>query len=166
MDNPYATGAPSYSAPASASHSTADPLVIQVLQNTKPWVRLCSVIGFICTGFILLAALVMLLGGAFMGNPQKAAMPFAGFQFVLGFIYAATGILYLFPSIKLWKYGSSILRLMTTGSNADLVEALDQQRSFWKFVGILILIMLALYAVAIVVGIGFAAMAAGQMPKP
>jgi len=165
MDNPYATGAPSYSTPPYTSHGAVDPQVIQILQNTKPWVRLCSVIGFICTGFLLLFALLMLLGGAFMGA-QKTAMPFAGFQFVLGFIYAAMGILYLFPSIKLWKYGSSILRLMTTGSVADLVEALDQQRSFWKFVGIMVLITLALYAVGIVVGIAFAAIAAGQMPKP
>jgi hypothetical protein len=165
MDNPYATGAPSYSTPVYTSHGAVDPQVIQVLQNTKPWVRLCSVIGFICTGFLLLFALVMLFGGAVM-TTQNAAMPFAGFQFILGFIYAAMGILYLFPSIKLWRYGSAILRLLSTRSNADLVDALDQQRSFWKFVGIMILITLALYAVGIVIGIAFAAVAASNLPKP
>jgi len=88
-------------------------------------------------------------------STQKQTLPFAGFQFVMGLLYAATGVLYLFPSIKLWKYGSSIVRLMGTGSNADLVEALDQQRSFWKFVGIMILVMIALYVVAIIGAIGF-----------
>jgi hypothetical protein len=158
MDNPYATSAPSYDTPV-YSPGIVDPRAVQALQNTKPWVRLCSVIGFISTGFILLAALVMLLGGAFMPT-QKQAFPFAGFQFVLGLLYAAMGVLYLFPSIKLWKYGSSIVRLMVSGSNADLIEALEQQRSFWKFVGIMILVMIVLYVVAIIGAIGFTTMSA------
>jgi len=154
MDNPYAASAPSYPTPAYQAQGLVDPLVVQALQGTKPWVRLCSVMGFISTGFILLASLAMLFGGAFM-TAQKQTFPFAGFQFLLGLLYAAMGVLYLFPSIKLWKYGSSIVRLMGTGSNADLVEALDQQRSFWKFVGIMILVMIALYIVAIIGAIGF-----------
>lgn len=93
---------------------------------------------------------------------QKQSFPFAGFQFFLGLLYAAMGVFYLFPSIKLWKYGSAILRLMGTGSNADLVEALDQQRSFWKFVGIMILVMIALYIVAIIGAIGFTFMTAAR----
>jgi len=153
MDNPYAASAPSFETPV-YSPGMVDPRAVQALQGTKPWVRLCSVIGFISTGFILLAALIMLFGGAFMPT-QKQAFPFAGFQFVLGLLYAAMGVLYLFPSIKLWKYGSAILRLMSTGSNADLIEALEQQRSFWKFVGILILVMIALYVLAIVGVAGF-----------
>jgi hypothetical protein len=96
----------------------------------------------------------MLFGGAFM-TTQKQVLPFAGFQFLVGLLYAAMGVLYLFPSIKLWKYGSSIVRLMGSGSNADLIEALEQQRSFWKFVGIMILIMIVLYVVAIIGALGF-----------
>jgi hypothetical protein len=153
MENPYAASAPSHDTPV-YSPGIVDPRAVQALQGTKPWVRLCSVIGFISTGFILLAALVMLFGGAFMTTP-KQVLPFAGFQFLVGLLYAAMGVLYLFPSIKLWKYGSSIVRLMGSGSNADLIEALEQQRSFWKFVGIMILIMIVLYVVAIIGALGF-----------
>ncbi|HEY8961428.1 MAG TPA: DUF5362 family protein [Luteolibacter sp.] len=161
MDNPYTTGTPSHQAPAHPSHGLVDPLAVQALQGTKPWVRLCSVIGFISTGFMLLAAVAMLFGGAFMAT-QKQTFPFAGFQFLLGLLYAVMGVFYIFPSMKLWKYGSAILRLMTTGSNADLVEALDQQRSFWKFVGVMILVMIALYVVAIIGAVGFTFMTAAR----
>lgn len=162
MDNPYAASAPSYQqTPAYPPHGTVDPLVVQALQGTKPWVRLCAVIGFIGTGIILLGAVAMLSGSAFMPT-QKQELPFAGVQFLIAFLYGAMGVLYLFPSLKLWKYGSSILRLMDTGSNADLVEALDQQRSFWKFVGIMILIMIALNVLMIIGVIGFAIMTAAR----
>jgi len=160
MDNPYAASTPSHETPV-YSPGIVDPQAVQALQGTKPWVRLCSVMGFISTGFMLVIALIMLLGGAFMPT-QKQAFPFAGFQFVMGLLYAAMGILYLFPSIKLWKYGSSIVRLMGSGSNADLIEALEQQRSFWKFVGIMILVMIALYVLAIIGALGFAMVSAAR----
>jgi len=71
---------------------------------------------------------------------------------VMGLVYLVLSLLYLIPSIKLWKYGSAIYRLLSTNSIADLENAMEQQRSFWKFVGIMIIIMLAIMAVTFVGG--------------
>ena len=50
--------------------------VVHALRGTKPWVRLCSVLGFISTGFMLLAAVMMGLGGGFMMlSGSEAAEP-------------------------------------------------------------------------------------------
>ena len=168
---------PSNFPPAIPSGQAVDPRVIQSLQGTKPWVRLCSVIGFISSGLMLIGAFFMLIAGAALGGigtfqPQgahqevaKSALPFAGFQIVIAILYGLIGVLYLFPSLKLWKYGSAILRLMSSGSPDDLADALDLQRAFWKFVGIMILAMIALYLVMIVVMVAvfaFGALAAGS----
>lgn len=168
---------PSSLPPAVPTLPSVDPRAIQALQGTKPWVRLCSVIGFISSGLMLVGALFMLIAGAALGSigtfqPQgahqevaKSALPFAGFQIVMAVFYALFGVIYLFPSLKLWKYGSAILRLMSSGSPDDLVDALDLQRAFWKFVGIMILAMIAIYLVMIVVMIAvvaFGALAAGS----
>ena len=139
MDNPYAS-------PASASQPVVappgvgmSPRVIQALAGTKPWVRFCSVIGFILTGFMFLGALGMLVVGGMAELGGAAAFGVAAFYVILG-------VLYLYASIKLWSYGSHIRRLMMSQSIWDLEAALEAQRSFWKFVGIMILIALVLYA--------------------
>jgi hypothetical protein len=46
----------------------------------------------------------------------------------------------LIPSIWLYKYSSAISRFLGGGAATELGNALVYQKSFWKYVGILILI--------------------------
>jgi len=51
---------------------------------------------------------------------------------------------------------------------ADLDAALNEQRSFWKFIGIMTIVMLCFYFIFIIGMIGFgasAAMKAGAFPR-
>lgn len=150
MDNPYSSPTTVSADPTGAGPVT--PGVIQALAATKPWVRLCSIIGFIGAGLMILFGGFMLIGGGvMMAGGGDQGMPFAGFPIVMALFYIVLALFYLFPSIKLWKYGSHILALMSSNSAADLEAALDSQRSFWKFVGILVLVMIALYVIGIAV---------------
>ncbi|MBK1825995.1 DUF5362 family protein [Haloferula rosea] len=165
MDNPYAA---SPSDPSLQSHAGVTPAMVEALRATKPWIRFCAILGFICTGFIFLAALFMGLGGGVMAtslgssSSSGGAMPFAAMSAVFSIVYVLMGLLYLFPSIKLWKYGSRIAELMSSQSSQDLEAALDAQRSFWKLVGILLAVFIALYiaviGVVVVMGVFGAAM--------
>ena len=162
MDNPYQ--ASSHSAyPASSGSVT--PATLQALAGTKPWVRLCSIMGFIGAGFMILAGLLMITSGAMVGMSSRDAAGLAGLPVVMGITYIVLSIIYLFPALKLWKYGSAIVRLMSTGSTADLEAALDQQRGFWKFVGILMIIMIAITLLAMVGGILAGIAGAAAMSK-
>jgi hypothetical protein len=164
MDNPYQ--ASSHSAYPVASSGSVSPATLQALAGTKPWVRLCSILGFIGAGMMILAGLAVMATGVFggMGSRQSAAM--TGLPLVAaGIFYLLMALLYLFPSLKLWQYGSSIVRLMSSGSNADLEAALDQQRGFWKFVGIMMVILLGLMLLAFVGGF-IAAMAGAAALSP
>ncbi len=51
--------------------------------------------------------------------------------------------------MKLWNYANSIENLMSSGTVPDLEAALNEQRSFWKYVGILAVILLSLNVVMI-----------------
>ena len=168
-NNPYSAPVPS--SPYEVSRGGASMVsaaAVAQLAATKPWVRLISVVIFVGAGFMLLGALFMLMaGGASMmaaaksqGAPSALAGSMGG---ILAALYAVLAFLYIFPGLKLWKYASAIGRLIQSGGENDLVDALNQQRSFWKFTGMIVLIMLVIYIVAIIVGIaavGFAAAAA------
>ena len=150
MDNPYLSSTSDPNALSSPGSLT--PRILQILGETKPWVRLCSIIGFIFTGLILLGALVMLIAGGaiFAGNfGEGPAAIGAAMPVVMSLIYVGMAALYFFPSLKLWKYGTYILKLMNSQSMDDLEAALDAQRGFWKFVGIMIIIVIAIHALLI-----------------
>ncbi len=130
-------------------------LVISHLVRTRKWVRLCSVLGFIGSGLMLLAGLAMMISGSAIGS--SAAMKGMGYGtglfFVMGLVYLVFALLYIYPSLRLWQYASSISQLEATSSSFHLETALDKQRSFWKFVGLMISIIIGLYAMAIVFAI-------------
>lgn len=129
------------------------------LEGTRTWVFIFAILGFIFGGFMLLAAIgaggVFAFAGAAMGveNEFGAAGGMAmGLLIFLG--YGAMSLFYLIPSWLLYKYASAIGRIGSQGYPA-IVEALSQQRKFWKLLGIMFLVMILLYIILIVVMVGF-----------
>ena len=121
-------------------------LVIEKLAGTQGWVRFFSVLGFIVFGLIMLGA----VGALFLGSMGA----------LISLVYIVMGALYFFPTLKLSQYASRIARLRVTQSEVDLSAALEAQRSFWAFVGIVTLVVLCLYLVIILVTcVGAASMA-------
>jgi Ca2+/Na+ antiporter len=122
--------------------------VIDQLARTKPWVRLFAVLMFLGAGSLLLIAAGMLVVGGI--GATKSSGPWAGMS---GAMPIAFAMVYVVLALKLWKYASRIGQLVHTGSDMDLEGALNEQRAFWKFAGILMIVMIALYLVAIIVAV-------------
>lgn len=134
-------------------------MVIQQLVRTRRWVRLCSVIGFIGSAFMLLGGIGMSIAGVagVSATPSPSSIAYSAGMFGgIGIMYLLFSFLYIYPSLKLWQYASGISRLEASQQTVDLETALDKQRSFWKFVGLMITIILILYVLII----GFAIIAA------
>ncbi|MBB5033523.1 DUF5362 family protein [Prosthecobacter vanneervenii] len=167
--NPYSTpSANLYGAPAGVSSDIVAPSTIAQLTGTKPWVRFMSVMMWIGVIFMLLAAGAMAVVAAIGKGKLAGNSPFGDVQFIaLAAIYVFFAVLYIIPATKLWKYANRIGSLAASHSLADLDKALNEQRGFWKFVGVMMIIMLSLYLIAIigVVALGTtAALKSGAFP--
>ncbi len=151
----------------SYSNDVISAAVIDQLARTKGWTLFFSVLMWIGAAFLLMGGIAMIGMGAMAGaagefGEQMAAQFGAmGGMMAIGVFYFLMAILYIYPALKLGKYSSQISRLMQAPSEQNLVAALNEQRAFWKFVGITTIVMIALYivfiVVMIVVGIGAAA---------
>lgn len=119
---------------------------VRVLNETKPWVRFISVIMFIGSAFMILAGVIMMAGGA--ANMRGLGV-LGGLGAVMGAVYLLMSLLYLIPAVLLWKYADGIAEHARQRTTRTLSYALEAQKSFWKFVGILTLIVLMLYAAAL-----------------
>jgi hypothetical protein len=128
---------------SAAGNAAVPSEVIELLRQTKPWVTFLAVLGFIATGLMVLGGLFMTVAGGVAG--QKGTFPGA-----LGLLYLAFGIIYVFPSLFLMRYGNAIRQLTTGGGVPALTEAIKQQKSFWRLVGIMTVVVMCLYAVALV----------------
>ena len=130
---------------------------IRALKETRPWVLFLAILGLIGTALMLLGALSVTMMGSMVG--ARAGIPAAGLALMV-IAYVLLALLYVYPIIKLFKFCGAIQRLTHSGAAPDLDEAMRQQKSFWKFIGILTLVMIVIYLVIIllvvVAGVRFA----------
>jgi hypothetical protein len=118
--------------------------IVADLASTRPWVLFLSILGFIFSGLMLLAGVVMMALGAAASGGRTA---------VLGLIYVPLAVVYLFPSYFLLKYSGGIREFLTTRSAPEMEQAIQSQKSFWKFVGIFMIVVICLYILFIVIGV-------------
>jgi hypothetical protein len=119
--------------------------LIQLLTETRPWVRLFGILMLIGAALMLIGGVFMLLAVAMGGGAAQLG--------IMGAIYLPFAFLYIYPAICLMKYASSITEASVTGRMVHVNEAILQQKKFWRFCGILTSIILGIYAVMIIVAI-------------
>lgn len=112
------------------------------LAETKPWVRFVSVLGFV----MCVSSVAFFLLGVLSGGMQATLV--SGFSLLFALFF------YLIPSILLWNYGSRIGEYTRGKSSGSFSEALAAQKSFWRYLGIVVVTVIALYFVIITVVIG------------
>ena len=114
--------------------------VIQILRRTLPWVRLLSFVGFISVGCFGLLGAVSWVGLSSVGRVPIEALVVYPVLMVLSFV----------PSFYLHKCARRISTFVAQGHTAQLEAVLEAQRSFWKFLGALVLVIAGAMAVTLV----------------
>jgi hypothetical protein len=127
--------------------TTEDQSVSRILQQTQPWARLMGIMGFFAVGLMILAGLGVGVVGIATQRPEFV---------MLMVTYPLIAVLYIFPSMYLMRYANRIGEFVEQGQQHQLEAALDAQRAFWKFIGIVTLVSLVgscvVFVLAIVAG--------------
>jgi hypothetical protein len=132
------------------------PAAISLLRQTKPWVKLFSVLLYIGVGLIVLASVATLIAlfsaaasssGSRGGRGEGLGVFLGVVQLVIMFGMAA---MYYFPATFLGRYAARIDKVVQQGRRQDFEAALRAQMTFWKFIGIATLVLMGIYAVIFV----------------
>lgn len=124
------------------------------LKEIGKWAYFLSIIGFIGLGFLVLIAI---FAGAIFST-IGSSMPGMGaygssFGAGLTFAYLLIAALYFFPIYYLYKFSSNVKKAFRDNDSAVLADSLGYLKSHYKFIGILMIIMLGIYALFFVFAI-------------
>ncbi len=149
--NPYR--APLHSSAVTASEdSFLGEGIGTTLRQTRPWVMLLGILGFLLAGLMLLGGVGITIFTMIAGGGGGAAPRIAS-AVAVGVTYAFIALFYIPPSLYLVRYANRIKEFLTAPSAAGLQSALSAQKSFWKFVGIAMLVIMLFYGVVLVIGV-------------
>jgi len=126
------------------------------LNETRPWVKFLAILGFVGIAFMVLASFFFMFGmSAMPARPGTQPLP-AAFGALFGFFYLLFAALYFMPCLFLYRYSKAIAAIPGSGQ-AALEDALKNQKSVWKFWGILMAVMVCIYAFFLLIGVIVAA---------
>jgi len=126
-------------------------VMIRYLRETSPWLKFIAIMGFISCGFFALYGVIFLIISI------AASGLMTGFENIPFWLFTplmiAGAALYFFPSLFLFNFGSKINKYHFSNSDEDLELAFKNNKSFWKFTGLLLIISLAFLPVIIILSI-------------
>lgn len=146
------------------------PRVLQVndvvkgyLLETAKWAKLLAIVGFVGLGMMVLMVLFLgtIIGSLAAMSPEAAEISGMGGGF-LAIFYIGMTLLYFIPIKYLYDFSSKVKKAIQITDQNLFNEAMMKLKSHYKFIGILMLIMIILYVgmfvMMLIAGIAAAAM--------
>jgi hypothetical protein len=150
--------------PANPAAGMGGPLtgtMLRHLRDASPWLRFIGVIGFISCGLMAMGGIASFISSFFMGNLWSEVAGVAEYADIFGIFFGVFmglyfiifAVLSFFPSLFVYNFGARIRSYLQSGMERDLETAFKNNKSFWKFTGILVIISLAFIPALLVLGV-------------
>ncbi len=140
---------------------------LEEIQATAKWARIVAIIGFFILGLMLVFGLafgsffgkLMAMQSAMSGAPMPVDPSLFGIFYAVLFMVMV--VIYVFPTLFLYQYATRTLRSLKNGFDATTFSSgLRAHRSFYSYVGVLMIIVAVLYTLMFI----FMGLAMAMMP--
>lgn len=133
-----------------------DQPVSSYLSETAKWAKFLAIVGFVFCG---LFALLAIFAGTFMSTAFGAVGGNGGATGIfVTLLYLAIAAIYFFPCLFLFHFANKMLRALRQNDQLYLTDSFKNLKSCYKYMGILMIIVLSLYAIMFIIFIvGFIA---------
>jgi len=148
-ENPYESPQTEANAVNPLSGRVLTENMLYYLKGASPWLRFVGIVGFIFLGIVLVGLLVAIIGFDSLSNSLGMGS-FTSFVFV---IYLPTLVIMFFLVFFTYRFGKRIQAYLHTGDSAYLEDAFKNNKSYWTLTGVLYIIALAGFALALLGGI-------------
>lgn len=119
------------------------------IYDTTKWAKFLAIVGFGFTALIVISAFS--IGSSISLSPQQGTLMSIGSlsPWGLTLIFLAYALAIFYPSFLLFRYATKAKIGVLYGEQASLDEALGKMKSLFKYWGIMTILFLVFYAVAI-----------------
>jgi hypothetical protein len=114
------------------------------IKEIANWSFFLSIVGFVFIGFMVLFGLFAgVILGSMMGDELLSMMALG--PGMLSGMYLIMALIYFFPVFYLFRFASKARVSLRSGNDTELTEAFENLKSHYKFMGILTIVVIAIY---------------------
>jgi hypothetical protein len=118
------------------------------LKSASPWLRFIGVINYIVCGLMAAGGLITLIAAPLLADFDAGGE----MGFLIGISYMVSALIMFFPARFMYSFGSRLRNYFLSGAEKEIELAFKYNKSYWKYYGVITIIILAL----IPIGIGVA----------
>jgi|SRR5688572_18447990 len=128
-----------------------DPSSKMHLAEGARWAKFLAIVGFIMCGLVLLAGIfagsfLKWVGGNY-GEYGDAEISATGFRVMAMVIYILIALIYFFPCLFLFRFASQMKSALASNDQETLNSSFRNLKVMFRYVGIMTIIILCLYAI-------------------
>lgn len=144
---------------------TIDPVIKSHLSETARWGKFLSILGFIVCVLIVLVGLFF--GTLFSSLVNRSEVSYEGnistgsLGAMAAVVYIIIAVVYFFPCLFLYRFSTKMKTALNGNEQTDLTLAFQNLKSLFRYVGVITVILLAIYLIIIV----FALLGAAVMSR-
>ena len=162
LENPYASPQAEIVAENKLINQNAlTDLMLKHLKDASPWLRFIGILSYIGCGFLALTGIITMtaMGALTSAWESLANLDFlnglftTAFSISMGITYIIIAVICFFPAHFTYNFGSKLRDYFLNGRDQELEIAFKNNKSLWKFYGIVMIIYLAFIPVLIVISI-------------
>lgn len=141
-----------------------DPVTKAHLSETAKWARFLAIVGMVFLGLVALGSVFVLIAGSmngFQNSNGELSYPSGIFSFFgvgAALFYLLLLLVWFFPLLYLLRFANKMRTALAGNDQQALNTSFQNLKACLRFVGIITLIILAFYAIAIIFGVIGAAM--------
>lgn len=124
-----------------------DQEALNFLKSVANWAKFFAIVGFITMGLLIIFGFMM--GGIMktMGKTSELDFP----PIIFGILYLIVGGIYFYPTLALFKFAKYSKFAVKNLKTDALTESFKQLKNTFQYIGILLIIGLAIYGFAILI---------------
>ncbi len=128
---------------------TDDSKIKTYLLEVSKWGKFLAIVGYIGIAVLAIVAIALIVVSFITSIKLDVGLSLGTF----GVIYFALAILYYFPVKFLYKFSIQIKKGLEADNNQDITLGFENLKSLFKFLGILTIVILSIYALLLVIGL-------------
>ncbi|HAQ37918.1 MAG TPA: hypothetical protein DCX89_05305 [Saprospirales bacterium] len=117
------------------------------LLNTAKWAKFLAIMGYVMMGLLVIIGIFMMVTNFSMFE-DLGVRPALG---LFGIIYWVIAAIYYFPVTYLYRFSNRIKSGLILVDQTHVTNAFSNLKSFFKFTGIMVIVMLGIYVLAILI---------------
>ncbi len=123
---------------------------IKFLLKAAKWGKFLAILGFIVTGLMLLAGILMSFVIEMLPEDMiPLNMPFSAR--IISFFYIVIAVIYIMPVIFLNKFCDNAIKAVNLSNTGNMTVSIRNLKNLFVFVGISTIVILAFYTIILIV---------------